>query len=390
MAKRDACDVFNNLPASSEILDKFPTLLSSLFQAKVNAREIQGDTLGKELSLELMEGDDDKKSALLITSSDAAGCLPEKECSHAWILRDNRPQDRMLRKRGMDMTLEACCRGGFFFDGRFVCLRNIAPMRASTEFISARMMPRTALGPWRIPQRGMPSWFMHASGTAADVAIACQHRRCRVALVSAGSAFSAGGGCRRGSRHAMEESLCVRSTLFQSLMAAETLQSSDEDGAQLGRYIPQDAVILSRDVEFFRGSTTEGYPFWESVEQVAAVITVAMPNCNSNVKDAPVDAPRDRDAYVSMLKDQFSAVLAAAVRAQVRVLVIPDAGCGAYGNDATDVGSIFGDTLRQGYLHCFEEIHLVGQRAFADAALQRGTLSVPVESRPRRRTHRAC
>ncbi|CAE7302410.1 unnamed protein product, partial [Symbiodinium sp. CCMP2456] len=49
-------------------------------------------------------------------------------------------------------------------------------------------------------------------------------------------------------------------------------------------------------------------------------------------------------------------------------LVIPDVGCGAYGNDPGEVGTLLGEALqRQPGL--FSEIHLVGQRSFADAAV---------------------
>ena len=46
------------------------------------------------------------------------------------------------------------------------------------------------------------------------------------------------------------------------------------------------------------------------------------------------------------------------------VLVVPDLGCGAYGNDAVEVGRLLGEALRG---HSFLEIHLVGQASFADA-----------------------
>lgn len=44
--------------------------------------------------------------------------------------------------------------------------------------------------------------------------------------------------------------------------------------------------------------------------------------------------------------------------------MVPDLGCGAYGNDAAEVGRLLGEALRG---RSFLEIHLVGQASFADA-----------------------
>ena len=49
-----------------------------------------------------------------------------------------------------------------------------------------------------------------------------------------------------------------------------------------------------------------------------------------------------------------------AVLGRPGVLVVPDLGCGAYGNDATEVGRLLGEALRK-HMGSFVEVHLVGQ-----------------------------
>ena len=48
-------------------------------------------------------------------------------------------------------------------------------------------------------------------------------------------------------------------------------------------------------------------------------------------------------------------------------LVVPDLGCGAYGNDPVEVGQLLGEALRR-QAGLFLEVHLVGQASWADAA----------------------
>jgi len=132
-------------------------------------------------------------------------------------------------------------------------------------------------------------------------------------------------------------------------------------------YFPADSVIFSPHVEVFRGSTDEGYPFWPQPIELHAVISVAMPNCNTHVHDAPVDAAPRRSDYIAQLATKFSALCAAAAQCGARVLVLPDAGCGVYGNEPEDVGRALGDVLGNYHRGSFDEVHLVGSASFASA-----------------------
>merc|ERR1719183_3050422 len=52
----------------------------------------------------------------------------------------------------------------------------------------------------------------------------------RVAMVNAASAYHCGGGFLTGGRHALEEALCVQTTLYSSLEQMQRIVDHDYDG----------------------------------------------------------------------------------------------------------------------------------------------------------------
>ncbi|CAK9085094.1 unnamed protein product [Durusdinium trenchii] len=215
-----------------------------------------------------------------------------------------------------------------------------------------------------------------------DTACAVAREGHLVIAVNAASAYHAGGGFTTGGRHALEESICMRSTLFASLQKAETLAQDAKVAASThcrpetskqnkpwACHIPEVGCIVSPNVEVFRGGTGEGYPFY-SPDEVSkiTIVSVAMPNCNEKVTDAPVDCPTDEAVYEKLIRDKFRAVLSAAQEEiasqslQPAALVIPDVGCGTYGNDRKVVGRLLGQALRD-FGPIFSEVHVVGSQA---------------------------
>ena len=214
------------------------------------------------------------------------------------------------------------------------------------------------------------SWMRHKRSTVGKVAADRAKAGRRVAVVSAASAYHAGGGFNAGGRHALEEALCMQSTLYLSLERAAELASAQgvpspaaadpprrRDGEPWRCHIPRDGVVLSPHVEFFRGDTSEGYPFSPQTFE-ATVVSVAMPNCAPNLEDAPVDVPNALE-YEALLGQKFAALLGAAALEGADCLVMPDAGCGVYMNRPEEVGRAFGEAVRRRCPEAFAEIHLV-------------------------------
>lgn len=317
-----------------------------------------------------------KSASLPSYTSPAAGRLQGPD--YDWIRKANGPGERQMRRSAAEETIAACDAGGYLLDGRQFDLVAVAALRAHTRLVR---------GPHAM-QMGAPKARLqrHAPGLLLDVACELTSWGRKVAVVNAASAYHAGGGFLTGGRHALEESLCMRSTLFVSLQTASALARAEKVAAPKHCnppvtpqntprpqpwlcHIPEEGCLVSPEVEVFRGGSDVGYPFLPKVSKVT-VISMAMPNRNKQVRDAPIDSPADPGSYRALVLQKFAAVLAAAGSAlgPDGALVIPDVGCGAYGNDPGEVGTLLGEALKR-QPGLFSEIHLVGQGSFADAVV---------------------
>lgn len=168
----------------------------------------------------------------------------------------------------------------------------------------------------------------------------------------------------------MEEAICAQSTLLASLEVVQQerlAELSRTSNSEHIAYIPHDGVILSLGVDVFRLGTDYGYEFMEHPLQLLAVISVAMFNKNPQVSDAPIDAPLDPIEYEQALCVKFRSLLAATVSTNAGALVMPDVGCGVYGNNPSVVGAAFGKVLRQEFWGYIQEVVLVGSERFKQA-----------------------
>ncbi|CAD7926786.1 unnamed protein product [Amoebophrya sp. A25] len=198
----------------------------------------------------------------------------------------------------------------------------------------------------------------------------------RVVALSAAAGYSVGGGSLTGSRHALEESWCLTTTLMKSLLHAEfqmaqrvrrrtgadvgsktnegreaalsvsasgpadasrgwgasstdTSSKSNSNSAtgmsqqQLAanpkiargrpyKYLPTYGCVMSPRVEVFRKSAFEGYRFLAKPVVLDGVVSLAAFNCNAAVSDSPLDAPTDPAAYQLGLRRKWFVALATA------------------------------------------------------------------------------
>jgi len=208
-------------------------------------------------------------------------------------------------------------------------------------------------------------------GVVLQEAVKAAQEGKRVVAVNAASAYHLGGGTKTGGRHALEEAMCVQSTLYASLEQAARLAESlriaapdwvrppvqEKSGRKWLVHIPDDGAVLSPFVEVFRGGTDDGYAFAEAAVMLEAIVSVAMPNLNDTMSDCPVDAPSDDQEYMLQVQRKWRAVFTAAARfTQADTLVVPDAGCGVYRNPPDQVGAVFGQVLRDEFSDCFKEV----------------------------------
>eukprot|EP00401_Gymnodinium_catenatum_P079270 CAMPEP_0117605946 /NCGR_PEP_ID=MMETSP0784-20121206/79456_1 /TAXON_ID=39447 /ORGANISM="" /LENGTH=325 /DNA_ID=CAMNT_0005409007 /DNA_START=122 /DNA_END=1097 /DNA_ORIENTATION=+ len=219
-----------------------------------------------------------------------------------WVRYDNTEEARSLRRAAAQQTLAACAKG-YEFDGSKKEIRR-ATVVSKTAIISASMEepspPATAeKKPALLPE------IRYARRVVLEAALDRARDGCAVLAVNAASAYHSGGGFLTGGRHALEEAMCMQSSLYLSLQKAERLAHSEADDV-LGTTPSGHGAVLSPAVEVFRGGSNEGYPFFAEPVRLAGVASVAMFNKNPRMSDSPLDAPADHYLYMKQMKDTFA------------------------------------------------------------------------------------
>merc|ERR1719468_1234744 len=86
-----------------------------------------------------------------------------------------------------------------------------------------------------------------------------------------------------------------------------------------------------------------------------------MPNSNKGLQSMPIDKDPDHETHMKHLEQKWRAVLVGAAyhTESVACLVVPAAGCGVLGNDASEVGATLGRLLAQEFAGRFDEVVVV-------------------------------
>jgi hypothetical protein len=132
-------------------------------------------------------------------------------------------------------------------------------------------------------------------------------------------------------------------------------------------------------VEIFREGTAQGYATLPKPVKLGCIVSVAMPNLNSKVRDAPVEKIGNKATYRARIRKRWRAVLNAAFSAGATDIVCPDAGCGIYGNDPAIIGSTLGEVLRAEFWGHIKNLWVVGSDEFF-TAVETGIASAKPES----------
>ncbi|CAK9013047.1 unnamed protein product [Durusdinium trenchii] len=286
------------------------------------------------------------------------GTAPRVERGFGWLRKANGKTDRERRREISALTRQVVEHQAYQLGSTVIRLSHVEEMLQGT----CLLFPGSP-GWSEIPFGGTQIFsteLLVEEGTVLEVAVQEAQRGAHTVAVNAASAYHAGGGFLTGGRHALEEAMCVQSSLYESLekgiALAEAAQvkapswvrpAKRRDGQEWVAHLPDDGVLLSPKVEVFRQGTNEGYTFRDQVTLLSAVVSVAMPNRNEKMNDSPVDAHPEPEGYRQQLDRKWLAVLkAAACNPEVTSLVVPDAGCGVFYNSPDEVGASFGRALR--------------------------------------------
>ena len=315
--------------------------------------------------------------------AESRGQAPRVEGGFAWIRKANAGNDREARREISAATRKVVQEKSYQLGETLVQLHHVDEMIKGTKLLSP------SLGSWPdVPATGKAKTELVVErGTVLDVAVKEAQAGKHVVAVNAASAYHAGGGFLSGGRHALEEAMCVQSSLYESLERGMSLAEEakiqapswarppkKKDGSAWESHLPDDGVLLSPKVEVFRDGTNDGYTFRDKVTVLTGIVSVAMPNCNDKMADSPVDANPDLEGYKKQLTQKWFAVLTAAAScSEATSLVVPDAGCGVFYNPPEAVGESLGKALQE-FRGRFERVLLAfpGGKAgetFAGAAI---------------------
>ena len=278
------------------------------------------------------------------------GQAPQVDGGYGWIRKANAQSDREARRKISAATRQVVQLRSYQLGSSVVQLHHVGEMIKGTRLLSPSLA-----GAWPdVPKKGKEKTTLAVeNGTVLDVAVQKAKAGEHVVAVNAASAYHAGGGFLTGGRHALEEAMCVQSSLYDSLehgiglAEAAKIQTppwakppQKRDGSPWVSHLPDDGVLLSPKVEVFRDGTNDGYSFRDAVTVLTAVVSVAMPNCNDKMSDSPVDSNPESEGYKKQLLQKWRAVLTAASACEeATTLVVPDAGCGVFYNSPEDVGT---------------------------------------------------
>lgn len=288
--------------------------------------------------------------------------LLRKDGSFNWLRSAKDDQSRTVRRAVARETLDAVDHGWYLHDSKPVKLQSFDVAEANTRIISQSDES------WPILPEEPPFWSTTTvrageDESVFDVSVRLARQGRRVVAICASSAHHVGGGFTTGGRHALEEAMCVQSTLYRCLWHAWR-QAGVLEGYP---YIPPTGAVLSPMVEVFRRGTDSGYTTLPEPVQLAGVVAVAMPNLNCNVSDAPVEALASPEQYREAVVTRWRAALHGACALGAVDLVCPDAGCGVYRNNPQVTGEVLGRVLRAECWGQFERLWLVGTDEFCRA-----------------------
>lgn len=315
-----------------------------------------------------------------------------------WIRSQNGPDDRAARLKLFELTQRIVENRGYV-----VKASHTVPLRYVTEAQQGTCLVSPTVGQWPPCPEGQKhvasTEVMVAKGVVLNVAGDRIRAGRRVVAMNAASAYSLGGGVTRGGRHALEESMCMQSTLYSCLAGLHVSYHTPDwvtpakryDGQDWEMHIPNDGAILTPSVEIFRKGTFDGYVLDDAVLRLDGMVSVAMPNCNTRMSDSPKDAHPEAAGYAEQVEQKWRAALVAAcLCTKADSLVLPDAGCGVFMNNPGVIGGALGHLLRSEFGGRFAEVILAfpatggASQAFADAALETyaGTRPWPPASAP--------
>ncbi len=171
----------------------------------------------------------------------------------------------------------------------------------------------------------------------------------KVATLNFSSYKNPGGMFFNGSK-AQEECLCHESYLYNVLSSlVDEFYAWNNKHKNKALYLNRG--LYSPDILFIRGRDGEGFNDADCYKQYCDVITCAAPNKSTAQKYQSISDAKNTE----VLRDRIRFVLDIAKSNNVDTLILGAYGCGVFGQDPTEVASIFKEYLYTTY-KCFDRV----------------------------------
>lgn len=289
------------------------------------------------------------------TIDNQRGRIPMRKEGYSWCRRDNDQDARLYRLEAFIFTQRAVYAKTFSVESKEIKIDTDKMLTGTQVFIGGSAGTNTngaeeedVLKEVHFQLRRVEDLMKGSprpeGETVMEVAAFMVAQGAKVVAVNAASAYQVGGGSTTGGRHALEEAWCISSTLYQSLASVEPIKGGFPGYRQ---HVPVMGCIISPAVQVFRECTDDGYGFLDAATEIPGVVSVAMFNRNHGVRDSPLDSPEKPTEYLHQTRGKLEAAILAAVQVlEAEVIVVPDVGCGVFGNDPLVIGGCFGSVLR--------------------------------------------
>ncbi|CAF4818268.1 unnamed protein product [Rotaria sp. Silwood1] len=199
-----------------------------------------------------------------------------------------------------------------------------------------------------------PCRMVVINGDCLDVAICfkAKYPKSNPVVLNMASARNPGGGWKNGAG-AQEENLHRRTNMFQCL---EDPYHELEGQRDWNFYVPEFGGIYMPDVSVFRGSESNGYPFFPNGPEYISFIACAAYSHPPTETDNNGELKLSGKHVIQNTKNKMESIFKIALENKHDILILSALGCGAYQNPPKHIAQLFHEVITTKYKNTFKYI----------------------------------
>ncbi|CAF3337214.1 unnamed protein product [Rotaria socialis] len=274
---------------------------------------------------------------------------------HVWNSTKLHPNTRrLMRKVAQIQTINAVCNGFYRLPDTTKIDLNKHKMANAAQ--STRQYTNDYEYDEALQQRSceQATQILVVNGDCLDVAICLKTRypKANTAVLNMASSRKPGGGWKNGAG-AQEENLHRRTNMFQCL---EDPYNDLEGLRDWNYYVPEFGGIYSPDVCVFRGSESNGYPFFSNGPEYISFISCAGYSHPPTETDKNGELKLSGKHVIQNTKQKMESIFKIALENNHDILILSALGCGAFQNPPKHIAQLFHEVIATKYRRSFKYI----------------------------------